>query len=177
MSKREALVLTVEGVGEVRFGKNDLIVALPIGGDATSGWHYISRDAEVFTAPVSDFPPGIMAALAAHGQKQKEKDGTGNAPTAKAAMEIIRRVHGQLSQGLFNATGGGFSIDLILVAALVEYSGKTDAEVREFVKQSTKTERDAMRLDPEIEPIVRRLEQQRTKGVDVKGKLSEFMQK
>lgn len=168
MARYESAVLhcSINGADvEVRFGKNDKVVALPIAPDGFEGWHYVSRDGDVFSAPLTDFPPDILRALAAHGQKQKEKDSVAQIGDPSDMMARIRLLHNQLAEGTFNrAGGGGFAIDPLLVEVLADLTKRPQAEVREDLKGLSKDERDALRLCAEVKPLYDARLSQRTKA-------------
>lgn len=174
MAKYEAAVLRVHGVGEVRFGKTDKVVALPLTSGAYDGWIYVSRDGEVYHAPAEDFGVEIKAALVVHGQKQKEKDSAASLETPAEMMVAIRRVHEQLAAGTFNAAGGGFGIDGILVESVMAYGGIDRPAAEEYLKSLSPAERSALKVDDEIKPHYDQIAAARASKVDTKSLLAKI---
>lgn len=65
-----------------------------------------------------------------------------------------RIMSGDWSKGREGGVGG----ISILIKALMEYTGRSAEEVRNHIKDWTPKDRRAMRVDPEIKPIIERLE-------------------
>lgn len=167
MAKLGKALVRVDGIGEVRFGEKDRIVAVPIDGDATRGWTFVGRTGRTFTAPVADYPADIVRALVAHGSKQKLKDGTGDLDDEAEMFGYIEKSHAMLAAGTFRGTGGGGGFDSDLVAVLVEATGQSDAEVRATLKTLSAAEREILRQEEGIRSRIEARVAKRTAGTSL----------
>lgn len=175
MAKLGKLVLQVEGVGEVRFGEKDRIIAEPIDKDGKNGWIYVGRTGRTYRAPTSDFPEHIKEALIGHGQKQKEKDGTGNLDTEEEMFAYIQKSHEMLAGGTFNgAGGGGFAFDSDLVAVLVAMTKQPEADVKKMLKDCSAAEREVLKQQPDIKKAIEDRVAKRTENVKSEDVLKKF---
>lgn len=69
------------------------------------------------------------------------------------------QLHDQLKSGIWAKTrvGGGGGGVSVLIQALMEFTGRTAEEVRDFIKDWDPKTKAQMRLDPDIKPIVDRI--------------------
>lgn len=174
MAKYDAAVLQVPGIGEVRFGKKDKVVAVPIDGDGANGWTFVARDGSAIRCPTDAYPENIRRALVGHGAKQKLKDGTGDLDEAGAMFAYIEKTHAMLAGGQWAGAGGGGGFDSDLVAALVELTGKVELDVRAMLKDLTAAERDALRGEETIRQVIEARQAKRAAAVDVAGVLAKI---
>jgi len=89
-------------------------------------------------------------------------------------------LHDRLSSGDWSkGREGGVGGISILIKALMEYTGRTAEEVRNHIKDWTAKDRRAMRVDPEIKPIIDRLEAEKdaaaAKSVDTDSLKSKLL--
>jgi len=173
MAKLGRAVVRVEGIGDVKFGEKDRIVAVALDGDATKGWTFVGRTGRTFAAPVADYPPDITAALVAHGSKQKLKDGTGDLDDEAEMFAFIEKSHQMLAAGQFRGTGGG-GFDIDLLAVLVDLTGNPDADVRALLKSLSAAERDALRQEETIKSAIEARVAKRVAAVDISAVLGKI---
>jgi hypothetical protein len=118
---------------------------------------------------------------AAHGSLQKFGDSTAGYKEDElddavlSAEETMQRV----SEGEWavEREGGGMAGTSVLILALVESTGKTYEQLKEWLKTKTKEQKDAMRNSDRLRPIVQRLEAERaakSAHVDTSGLFSEL---
>lgn len=121
--------------------------------------------------------PDMILRFAAHGAEQKlgdqiaglkGKDG-GEADIDDCVFAIDelmdRLAKGEWSQ---TSTGTGMAGVSILAKALVEHTGQTIEKIKEFLGSKTHAEKVALRSNPKIAPIVKKLEDE--KAVKAAGK-------
>jgi hypothetical protein len=144
------------------------------------------RNGSTRTYPLNE---ALFHRFAAHGGLQKYGDhlagGVKNddgSPSEDlddwaAATDALhdRIMSGDWSKGREGGVGG----ISILIKALMEYTGRTVEEVRNHIKDWTPKDRRAMRVDPEIKPIIDRLESEKdaaaAKSVDTDALKSKLL--
>ena len=115
-------------------------------------------------------PHGLLAQFAGHGAEQKLGDETAGVEDVEdmviAVDELIERLHkGEWST---RREGSGFAGTSILLRALMEHSGRTVEQTKEFLTGKSQAEKIAMRNHPKIKPIVERLEAEKaSKGTKI----------
>lgn len=124
-------------------------------------------------------PAELVAQAAGHGLVQKGGDSAAGAKDLDDAFEAISAVKENIEKGDWNARveGSGFSGISILAKALVEATGKTAEQVKEFLKAKTPADKIALRNSARLRPIVERLEAEKaTKSskVDAEALLAEL---
>ena len=122
------------------------------------------------------YPLNTALALrfAGHGALQKYGDELAgeDAPDLDDWAATTDRLHERLSGGEWTKArvGGGMAGTSVLLQALMEFTGRTANEVREHIKDWTPQDKQAMRNDPDIKPIVERIEKEKaekaSKNVD-----------
>lgn len=102
----------------------------------------------------------LLFRFAGHGVEQKLGDETAGLEDVDDATEAVDDLIARLAKGEWTSRveGGGFAGSSVLAQALVEYSGKTLDEVRAFLKDMKQAEKMGLRQDPDIKPIVERIE-------------------
>ena len=174
MAKYDAAVLTVEGLGEVRFGKNDKVVAVPLGApEAPEGFAFVTRGGRVEKFWMAAYPEPILHLLAWHGAKQKLKDSHAAIEDPDECLDASLRVHEQLMAGTWAAQGGGGG-DLSLAQAVAEVTGVEVAVAREALKGMKPAEREALRQHQPIKAWLDARAAERARGVDVEGLLGKL---
>lgn len=115
-------------------------------------------------------PPDMLTRFAAHGAEQKLGDqiaGLKGKDGAEADIEdavfAIDELMERLSRGEWSTPSNGNSMAgvSVLAKALVEHTGQSVAQVKEFLSKRTHAEKTALRANPKIKPIVDRLESEK----------------
>ena len=152
------------------------------------------------TVRVADFEPihvdirtladDVRAAATLHGLKQKICDAaaisrdpeTGHPASARDKYDAMVTVAMRLRAGEWNAkrgdgTGAGAGAGGLLARALVRFTGKSAAEIREFLAAKTRAEHAALRANPKIAAIIDELRAERggAGDVDTDEMLSELL--
>jgi hypothetical protein len=144
---------------EVEFaGKKRLDKTLVESKDGTPGVRLDFRNGETRTVYVH---PKLMNRAAAHGYSQKLGDSIAAVEDLDDAVETIDQLIARLDAGEWAAEregGSGLSGVSILAKALVEATGQTIEVVRDYLSKLEPKVKMALRADPTIAPIVKRLE-------------------
>jgi hypothetical protein len=120
--------------------------------------------------------------FAAHGASQKFGDATAGYKEHELddAVIAVDNVMGRVVDGEWSVEregGGSFAGTSILILALVELTGKTYEQLKDWLKGKSKEEKDAMRNSDKLRPIVQKLEAERaakTAHVDTKSLFDEL---
>src|SRR6266404_6194155 len=178
----------VEFVGKSKIQKDFLI--------ADKSWDELSSE-EKATSPISQaairidfrngttrqYPlnPALALQYAGHGALQKYGDELAgeDAPDLDDWAASTDRLHERLSAGEWTKArvGGGMAGTSVLIQALMEFTGRTSEEVRLHIKDWTPQQKQQLRMDPEIKPIVDKIEKEKAAkatNVDV-GALKESL--
>lgn len=106
-------------------------------------------ETRTFWIPDSSTPDGVPLRdkFAGHGSKQKYGDETAGLDDIDDMILAVDELDGQIQSGNFTAerTGSGIGGTSVLLRALVEFSGKTVEQVKEFLKGKNQTEKLALR--------------------------------
>lgn len=126
-------------------------------------------------------PASLNLRAAAHGVLQKLGDEAGSfkdsLDDAFTAVEVMSE---RIAEGLWNAEKSGETISgqSFLVQALMELRSKSLQEVKDFLKDKTKAEKLALKMNSQILPIIKRLEEERAikavGNIDSDSMLDEF---
>lgn len=117
--------------------------------------------------------PDMIADYALHGAGQKLGDETAGIDDLEDAIEAVDQLILRLDNGEWNmqSTGGsGMAGASILARALVEATGQPIATVRAYLSQQTDKVKRAMRIDPSVAPIIKRLEDEKAARQAARGK-------
>ncbi len=108
-------------------------------------------------------PDSLVTKAAAHGIEQKLGDEISGVDNLDDAIQAIDELMVRLGNGEWNAKreGSGFAGASILARALVEATGQTIEQVRAFMANLTNAQKMALRADPSVAPVVKRLEAER----------------
>lgn len=120
----------------------------------------------------------VSLAATLHGLKQKICDAaaisrdpeTGRPASVRDKYEAMRAVAERLLAGEWNAKRGdgtGAGAGGLLARALVRFTGKSAAEIREFLAAKTRAEHAALRANPKIAAIIDELRAERGGAGDV----------
>lgn len=109
-----------------------------------------------------------------HGLEQKLGDVTSGIDNIEDAIEAVDTLMARLDKGEWNLAGGTGGSAMagasILARALVEVSGQTIAVVREMLASMDAKTKAALRLDPEVAPVIKKLEAEREARAAARGK-------
>lgn len=105
-------------------------------------------------------PESLEKTAAGHGLVQKAGDATAGSKDLDDAVEAVLAVKENIEKGDWNARveGSGFAGISVLAKALVEATGKSPEQVKEFLKQKTPADKIALRNSSRLRPIIERLE-------------------
>lgn len=107
---------------------------------------------------------GLFARFAAHGIEQKIGDEVAGLKDADDMVLALEEIIERLSAGDWAAKreSSGLAGTSVLARALIQVSGKTAIQVKEFLKTKTNAEKLALRNNPNIKPVVMELEAAKT---------------
>ena len=162
----------VEFVGKAKFYKDVLVKGKPIEdcsveelAAATIADVAIRLDFKNGTTRTYPLNPALGLYYAGHGGKQKYGDELSgeDAPDLDDWAATTDRLHERMMAGDWIKTrvGGGMAGTSVLLQALMEFTGRTAQEVRDHIKDWTPLQKQQLRMDPEIKPIVDRIEQEK----------------
>lgn len=119
------------------------------------------RNGETRLFPVSDSPHFLR--FAGHGAEQKYGDETAGTDDVDDMTLDVDALHDRLSKGDWTTRreGGGMAGTSILMKALMEHSGRTQEQIKEFLSNKTQAEKLALRNSSKLKPIVDRLESEK----------------
>lgn len=112
-------------------------------------------ETRTFTVPAS-----LLLKFAAHGAEQKLGDETAGEDDLDDMVLAVDELMDRLNKGEWTTrvAGSGMSGTSVLAKALVEQTGKTIEQIKAFLKDKTQAQKNALRNNPRIKPIVERLE-------------------
>lgn len=107
--------------------------------------------------------PELLHKFAAHGAEQKLGDEIAGVVDVEDCVVAIDQLLIRLEKGEWNATrdSNGMAGASILAKALIEMTGKSKAEVMQFLADKTHAQKIALRGNPKLEGIVKRLESEK----------------
>lgn len=108
-------------------------------------------------------PAELQDQFAAHGAKQKYGDETAGLEDIDDMIGAVDELDVQIQAGKWREerTGGSFAGTSVLRRALVEFSGKTDEQVKAFLEGKSQAEKLALRGAAGVKDIVARLESEK----------------
>jgi hypothetical protein len=124
---------------------NDVAVRLDFRNGETRTWY---------------IPEALRNRCAGHGAEQKLGDETAGVEDVDDMTLAVDELIGRLDKGEWTTKreGGGMAGTSVLLRALVEFSGRTAEQVKEFLTGKSQAEKLALRNSPKVKPIVERLE-------------------
>jgi len=175
-AKPEVTEVTIDG-RKVQFaGKRKMLKEslFPEGSNPQVRLDFISGKSILFTLPDS-----LLAKFAAHGAEQKLGDETAGTQDVDDMYEDVSALVERLNKGEWRTErqGGGFSGISILIKALMEVTGKTDEQVKAWIKDKTPADKAALKNSPKVKPVYDRLEAEKAAGaakVDTDALLGEL---
>jgi len=159
----------VEFVGKARFYKDVLVKGKPIEdlssdeiASATLADISVRLDFRNGTSRTYPLNPALGLHYAGHGAKQKYGDELAgeDAPDLDDWAATTDRLHERLTGGEWTKArvGGGMAGTSVLLQALMQFTGRTAAEVKDHIKDWTPEQKRQLRNDPEIKPLVDAIE-------------------
>jgi len=115
-------------------------------------------------------PDELLLKFAGHGAEQKLGDETAGVDDVDDMVLGVEELIGRLNNGEWSTKreGSGIAGTSILLRALVEFSGKSVEQMRDWLKDKSQAEKLALRNSPKIRPIVEKLEAEKAaKGAKV----------
>jgi len=117
-----------------------------------------------------DFRNGETRSFVIPGAEQKLGDETAGVDDVDDMVLAVDDLIGRLNKLEWSVKreGGGFGGTSVLLRALVEFSGRTAEQVKEFLAGKSQAEKMALRNSAKLKPIVDRLEAEKaSKGAKV----------
>ena len=125
-------------------------------------------------------PSALLLKFAAHGAEQKLGDETAGLDDIDDALMAIDALTERLNAGEWGVKreANGMAGTSVLARALVETTGKTIVQIKEFLGKKSAAEKLALRANPKIKPVIDRIEAEKAaKGktaVDTDAMLDEL---
>lgn len=121
----------------------------------------------------------MINTFALHGAKQKLVDEMAGVKDLDDAILAVDELVERLDNGEFiqkRAAGEGLAGTSTLLKALVEYTGKSVADIKAHLKGKSQTEKLALRANAKLKPIIERLEMEKAgkSNVDTDAMLDEL---
>lgn len=141
----------VEFAGKRKLLKETLIE----GNDVSVRLDYRNGETRLFKVPTE-----LMLKFAGHGAEQKLGDETAGVEDVDDMVIYVDELMDRLSKGEWSTRreGSPFAGTSVLLRALVQLSGKTVEQVKEFLTGKSPAEKMALRNSPRVKPIVEKLE-------------------
>ena len=175
---------------EVKFGKNDKIIKLPVTSDnasppnwrltdmakeVPSGVLFVGVDGSTFIADYLRYPSNVRSVLEFHGTKQKLGDEYANLDEVADCMEAARELDAQLAEGKWFAERQGFAGLSVLMRAIMQVYSIDEPAAREFLKPLSAKEKMSLRASDELKGAIAQIEAERGKGIDAKAILGKLV--
>lgn len=117
---------------------------------------FVNGETRLFTLPTT-----LVGRFAAHGAEQKLGDEIAGVTDVEDCILAVDELMERLNAGEWGATraaGNGIAGTSILARALIEHSGKPADVIKAFLRDKTQAQKLALRNNPQIQPIIARLE-------------------
>lgn len=124
-------------------------------------------------------PDNLLAKFAAHGAEQKLGDEIAGLNDVEDCVLAVDELIDRLYNGEWSVKreANGMAGTSVLVRALVEHTGKTVEQIKQFLSGKSQAEKVALRNNPKIKPIVERIEAEKASkkaNVDTDAMLGEL---
>ena len=124
-------------------------------------------------------PDNLLAKFAAHGDEQKLGDEIAGLNDVEDCVLAVDELIDRLYNGEWSVKreANGMAGTSVLVRALVEHTGKTIEQIKQFLSGKSQAEKVALRNNPKIKPIVERIEAEKASkkaNVDTDAMLGEL---
>jgi len=179
MSKTETQVETVsmtDGRVVDFAGKRKLLKESSVNADGKVQVRLDFRNGEtrLFT-----LPDNLLNKFAAHGAEQKLGDEIAGLTDTEDCVLAVDELIDRLYNGEWSVKreANGMAGTSVLVRALVEHTGKTVEQIKQFLNGKSQAEKVALRNNPKIKPIVERIEAEKASkkaNVDTDAMLDEL---
>ena len=179
MSKTETQVETVtmtDGRVVDFAGKRKLLKESSVNADGKVQVRLDFRNGEtrLFT-----LPDNLLNKFAAHGAEQKLGDEIAGLNDVEDCVLAVDELIDRLYNGEWSVKreANGMAGTSVLVRALVEHTGKTVEQIKQFLSGKSQAEKVALRNNPKIKPIVERIEAEKASkkaNVDTDAMLGEL---
>ena len=179
MSKTETQVETVtmtDGRVVDFAGKRKLLKESSVNADGKVQVRLDFRNGEtrLFT-----LPDNLLNKFAAHGAEQKLGDEIAGLTDTEDCVLAVDELIDRLYNGEWSVKreANGMAGTSVLVRALVEHTGKTVEQIKQFLNGKSQAEKVALRNNPKIKPIVERIEAEKASkkaNVDTDAMLGEL---
>ena len=167
-AKAETVRVTMTDGRQVDFtGKRKMLKSSEFDGANWKGTRFDFKDGKTlfYSAPAADLQTAegelMLHKLAAHGSEQKIGDETaGKTDNLSDMYDAVEDCIDRLNKGEWYTEGtgaGAFGMG-ILLRALAEFTGKTQDQLRPWLKSRTTDERKALKATPKLKPIIQRME-------------------
>jgi len=115
-------------------------------------------------------PAELLLKFAGHGAEQKYGDETAGVEDIDDMVLAVDDLDGRIQnlEWTIKREGGSMAGTSVLLRALIEFSGRSQEQVKEFLKSKTQAEKLALRNSAKVKPIVERLEAEKlSKGTKI----------
>ena len=124
-------------------------------------------------------PDNLLNKFAAHGAEQKLGDEIAGLNDVEDCVLAVDELIDRLYNGEWSVKreANGMAGTSVLVRALVEHTGKTVEQIKQFLSGKSQAEKVALRNNPKIKPIVERIEAEKASkkaNVDTDAMLGEL---
>ena len=124
-------------------------------------------------------PDALLNKFAAHGAEQKLGDEIAGLTDIEDCILAVDELIDRLYSGEWSVKreANGMAGTSVLVRALVEHTGKTVEQIKQFLSGKSQAEKVALRNNPKIKPIVERIEAEKASkkaNVDTDAMLGEL---
>lgn len=124
-------------------------------------------------------PDNLLNKFAAHGAEQKLGDEIAGLTDTEDCVLAVDELIDRLYNGEWSVKreANGMAGTSVLVRALVEHTGKTVEQIKQFLSGKSQAEKVALRNNPKIKPIVERIEAEKASkkaNVDTDAMLGEL---
>jgi hypothetical protein len=160
-SKAEKVSVTMSDGSTVEFNKKQKLVKTSDPETGSVRLDFVNGEVRHFT-----IPEALRGRFAVHGAEQKLGDAIAGENDINDAVLAVDDLIGRLNNGEWTAqrAAGSFAGTSILLQALVEVSGKTPAEVRDFLSTKNQGEKIALRRSDKLRPTIEKLEAEKAKN-------------
>lgn len=122
-------------------------------------------------------PQNLIARFAAHGAEQKLGDEISGVVDIDDAVEAVDKLTSRLAKGEWTQATDGTSVsgESILLKAIAEVTGAAKEKIRDFLKDKTTAQKQALRVSADFGSVVKRMEAEKASkkpAVDVSADIA-----
>lgn len=142
-------------------GKREVLKNYTIeGGVVTVVLDFVNGETRTFV-----IPDAMVLQFAAHGAEQKLGDEYAGLKEIEDKVQAVDELLSRFAKGQFNTVresgGNRASGGSVLARALVEVTGKSLVEIKDFLSERSQAEKNALRANAKIAPVIARLDAER----------------